>query len=243
MNEQLGWLIRLQELDSQIDRLHEKRERLPHDIEEARKPIDKATSEYEKTKAVHESLSRQKRDSERDLTTQEEKLVKLHHRTTEIKTNKEYQAHLAEIETTKQEKGNLEERLLLLMDQVDQAGKEEDSRQKVVADEQRRFESERQRMEAEIIKAEELLKQLDTERKTVADKIEEPILREYHQLRKSRNGLGLVPAKDGTCQGCRLAIPPQLYADVRKNEKIVACSQCHRFLYYPSSSAPAKSPA
>ncbi|MCI0527803.1 MAG: hypothetical protein L0Y56_10220, partial [Nitrospira sp.] len=109
MNEQLGWLIRLQELDTQIDLFREKRERLPHAIEEAKLPIEKAKAEYEKAKTAYESLSHQKRDKERDLTSQEEKLTKLNARTTEIKTNKEYQAHLTEIEAAKQEKGNLEE--------------------------------------------------------------------------------------------------------------------------------------
>jgi len=243
VNEQLGWLIRLQELDTQIDQLSEKRERLPQDIEEAKKPIDKAQAEYEKTKTTYESLSKQKRDKERDLTSQEEKLTKLHTRTTEIKTNKEYQAHLAEIDAAKQEKGNLEEALLILMDQVDQVKKEMDSKQKVVAQEEARFQKERQRMEAEIVAAEETLKQLEQESKTVTAKIEERLLRDYHQLRATRKGLAVVSVKDGTCLGCRLAVPPQLFADVRKNDKILTCSHCHRFLFWSAPSLPVESSA
>lgn len=234
MNEQLGWLIRLQEVDSRIDLLRERRERLPQAIEEARKPIEKAQAEYEKAQNTYESLSRQRRDKERDLTTQEERLNKLNQRTTEIKTNKEYQAHLAEIEAAKREKWNLEEALLALMDQVDQSKKEAESREKVVAEEKDRFERERQRMESEMITAEETLKQLEQESKSVAAKIEEPLLREYHQLRATRKGLAVVPVKEGTCLGCRLALPPQLIADVRKNEKILTCSHCTRFLYWPN---------
>jgi predicted nucleic acid-binding Zn-ribbon protein len=236
VNEQLGLLIRLQELDTQLDQLREKRERLPQDIEEAKTPIDKAQAEYEKAKTTYESLSKQKRDKERDLTAQEEKLTKLHARTTEIKTNKEYQAHLAEIEAAKHEKGNLEEALLVLMDQVDQAKTEMDGKQKVVAQEEARFQKERQRMEAEIVTAEETLKQLEQDSKAAAAKIEERLLRDYHQLRATRKGLAVVAVKDGTCLGCRLALPPQLFADVRKNDKILACSHCHRFLFWPAPS-------
>lgn len=240
MNEQLGWLIRLQELDTQIDLLREKRERLPHAIEEAKLPIEKAKAEHEKAKATHESLSHQRRDKERDLTSQEEKLTKLHARTTEIKTNKEYQAHLAEIEAAKREKGNLEEALLVLMDQVDQSKKEMDLKQKSVAEEEARFQQERQRMETEMVTAEETLKQLEQEGKAVTAKIEERLLREYQQLRTTRKGLAVVAVKDGACLGCQLALPPQLFADVRKNEKILTCSHCHRFLYWPN---PASIPA
>jgi len=238
VNEQLGWLIRLQELDSQIDLLREKRERLPQAIEEVRKPIEKAQAEYEKANAKYESLSRDKRDRERDLTIQEEKISKLHHRTTEIKTNKEYEAHLVEIEKAKQDKGNLEEAILLLMDHVDQFRKEAEDKKKLVADAQHRFEIEKQRMESEMVAAEETLKQLVQESKSVETKIEERLLRDYQQLRIARKGLGVAPVKEGTCLGCRLALPPQLFADVRKNEKILTCSYCHRFLFWPSSSIP-----
>jgi predicted nucleic acid-binding Zn-ribbon protein len=241
VNEQLGWLIRLQELDTQIDQLREKRERHPQAIEEAKKPIDKASAEYEKVKATYESVSKQKREKERDLTAQEEKLTKLHTRTTEIKTNKEYQAHLTEIEAAKQEKGNLEETLLVLMDQVDQVKKEMDSSQKVVAQEETRFQKEQQRLETEMVAAEGTLKQLEQESKTVAAKIEERHLREYHQLRVSRKGLAVVSVKEGACQGCRLALPPQLFADVRKHDKILTCSHCHRFLFWSAPSVPVES--
>lgn len=238
MNEQLGWLIRLQELDSQIDLLREKRERLPQAIQEARRPIEKAQAEYEKAKTAYESISRQIRDKERDLALQEEKLNKLHQRTSEIKTNKEYQAHLAEIEKVKQEKWNLEEALLVLMDQVDQYKKDLDLKQKMVAEEEARFEKERQHLESEMISAEETLKQLEQESKSAVTQLEERYLREYHQLRETRKGLAVVPVKNGACSGCRLALPPQLVADVRKNEKILTCSYCQRYLFWPHQDSP-----
>jgi len=243
VNEQLGLLIRLQDLDSRIDLLRGKRERMPQTLEEAKRPIEQSKADYEKFKSTFESLSRERRDKESELTAWEEKLEKLHHRTLEIKTNKEYQAHLAEIEAAKREKSNLEEALLILMDQLDLIKKDVDSKKRVVAEEEGRFETERQRLEAEMVTIEEELKQLEQESKSVSAKIEERLLKEYHQLRANRKGLGVVPVKAGTCQGCRLALPPQLFADVRKNEKIITCSQCSRILYWPDPLSPVSSSA
>ena len=243
MNEQLRLLIRLQDLDTRIDLLHGKRERMPQTIEEARIPIEKAKADYEKSKTLYESLSRERRDKETELTTWEQKLDKLNHRTSEIKTNKEYQAHLAEIETAKREKSNLEEALLVLMDQLDLIKKDADVKNRVVAEEEGRFEREKQRLEAEMVTAEEELNQLEQESKSVSVKIEDRLLKEYHQLRATRKGLGVVPIKEGTCLGCRLALPPQLFADVRKNEKIITCSHCFRILYWMDPLWPVQSPA
>ena len=33
-----------------------------------------------------------------------------------------------------------------------------------------------------------------------------------------------------TCLGCRVGIPPQLYIEILKGEKIVACGTCQRIL-------------
>ncbi|MGH7273462.1 MAG: zinc ribbon domain-containing protein [Nitrospiria bacterium] len=243
MNEQLGLLIRLQDLDTRIDLLRGKRERMPQTIEEARRPIEQAKADYEKSKNTYESLSHERRDKESELAAWEEKLEKLHHRTLEIKTNKEYQAHLAEIEAAKRGKSNLEEALLILMDQSDLIKKDVDNKKRVVAEEEGRFKIEQQRLETELVTIEEELKQLEQESKSVSAKIEDRLLREYHQLRANRKGLGVVPIKEGTCQGCRLALPPQLFADVRKNEKIITCSHCHRILYWPDPLWPVQSSA
>jgi uncharacterized protein len=234
VNEQLGWLIRLQELDSQIDRLREKREQLPQAIEEARQPIEKTQAEYVAGKAAYESQSLERRNKERDLATLEEKLKKLQDRTTGIKTNKEYQAHLAEIETGKKEKSNLEEALLILMDQADVSKKEIEGKEKLVAEEKSRFEKERQRMESDMVAAEETLKQLEQESKTIVGNIEAPLLKEYQKLRTTRKGLAVVPVNERTCMGCRLSVRPQLIADLRKDEKVLTCSHCHRYLYLPT---------
>ena len=241
MNEQLGLLVHLQELCTNLDQLCAKRDRLPLDIEAARQSVLQSQAEYEKIQARYEVINRDRKNKEIDLTSHEGKLAKQRGRITEIKTNKEYHALLAEIETAKKVRENLEEDLLLLMEQVEEVGRQIEEKKKAVEEERKRSESQQQKMQAEIVETEGLLKQAEGEVKGVEEKLPKQLLKEYHQLRAARNGLAVALVKDGTCMGCRLAVPPQLYADVRKNEKILSCSYCRRYLYGPETILQAQS--
>lgn len=241
MNEQLEQLIALQELCTKLDRFRAKQEKLPREIEAAEQSGQRVKSEYEKMTARYDDLCRERKQKEIDLVAQEEKLVKLKSRTTEIKTNKEYHALLAEIEAAKGVKGDLEEALLLLMDQVDQVKVEVDERKKLVEAEEKQAAAEQKRLEDELASIGDGLKQVEEKLKEAEGRLPSRLLKEFHHLRSLRGGLAVVAVKDGACQGCRLAVPPQLYADVRKNEKVLSCTYCQRFLYFSNAALQAQS--
>jgi predicted nucleic acid-binding Zn-ribbon protein len=46
-----------------------------------------------------------------------------------------------------------------------------------------------------------------------------------------RNGMAVVAVKGGTCQGCRMSIPPQLHNLIQRHEQIHFCPNCQRILY------------
>jgi predicted nucleic acid-binding Zn-ribbon protein len=54
----------------------------------------------------------------------------------------------------------------------------------------------------------------------------------YKKLKTMKRDLALVPVRDGICSGCRLQLPPQLIAEVKRKEDLLACSYCHRILYW-----------
>jgi predicted nucleic acid-binding Zn-ribbon protein len=47
-----------------------------------------------------------------------------------------------------------------------------------------------------------------------------------------RNGLAVAEAKGGTCQGCRMRLPPQLYNEIQRHSQVHFCPNCQRILYY-----------
>ncbi len=233
MNEQLAILIQLQDVDSRSDVIAEKRRQFPLLVEAAAKPVEEAQAALAEVQGELEALNRDRRSKEQDLKEREERIDKLKARSADLKTNKEYQTHLFEIELAQQEKGTVEEHLLELMDRTEAIQKVVREHETQIAVRRREYEAERARLQTEQDTMEAEAERLSSESKTLADRLSPLDRQSYEHLKATRKGLAVAALKNGTCQGCRLSLQPQLVANIRKNEKILTCTYCHRILYSP----------
>ena len=234
IKEQIALLVELQEVDMTTLRLREQKARLPETpaavkrlIQQAQQAMTETTNLQKETQASWKSL-------EIDLETQEASIQKSKGRLNELKTNKEYQAHLFEIDLAGKKRGQVEEQLLLIMDRaesVDQQvlnAKEEMVRQEAA-------------LEAALIKVEVAEADVDRELEVLSHsherlvrQLDEKLLKEYEQVRSSYSDRPMVPILGGTCSGCQLQVPPQLVSEVKRGEALHVCSHCQRFLFWPS---------
>jgi len=235
MKEQLARLIALQEADLRLEELAERRRRIPELVEAARQPFLSSQATRDTTKQEFEKLTKDRKACEQELADQEQAISKLHDRTTkgEIKTNREYQAHLLEIELAKKKKGEIEEQLLILMDGVDVKKKNLGQVEAAVKETEQRFAVEKASLEGSVGALDEELAGLRQKRETVTAAIEPSLLRNYEKLRAGKKGQALAGVnKNGTCMVCRLHVPPQVIAEVKRATSIQTCSECHRILYW-----------
>ncbi len=73
----------------------------------------------DKEKEIIDELEKERRKKEKELEVDKEKIKKLEVRLYDVKTNKEYQALLKEIEAAKEANDRTEEDVLVLMDKVE----------------------------------------------------------------------------------------------------------------------------
>jgi predicted nucleic acid-binding Zn-ribbon protein len=116
MYDQLERLIRLQELDREAARLTRKLEEIAPQIEETRVHLAAAERALEAGKAQVEAARKERRAAEKSLEVQIDKRRKFQDQQGKVKTNKEYQALMGELETLKVEETALEDRILALME-------------------------------------------------------------------------------------------------------------------------------
>ncbi len=235
VREQLELLIQMQQIDHQLTRHRDAKESLPQRIEKARQLLDQAREEKRALSASIEAASLERRTREGDLAEAEERVAKVKGRTSEIKTNKEYQAHLVEVELLKRSVGESEEVLLVLMERGDALRQELREAEKKAEEAERFFAVEKTRLEEEGAEHGREVERFSAERKGVAVKVDEALAREYAKLFETRKGLAVVPIRSGICTGCNFNLPPQLVAEAKKGERIIHCSYCLRILYYASS--------
>jgi len=225
-------LVEVQGIDSDIAKKVAIMEAIPKKVSSVEQPLREARSLYEKAKQRYEAHVKKKKEKEGLLDEINEKIRKLRGRTSEIKTNKEYQAHLKEIEAVETQQRGVEEEVLFLMEAVDTAQRELKGDEGKVKIEEERIEAFKKKLEEEVGETEKELDELKLQREQLVKDIEGELYHLYVQLLEAKKGLAVVETRGEVCQGCYMNIPPQLFVEIKKNEKIIQCPQCNRILYW-----------
>ncbi len=239
MNPQLLPLIQLQALDLRTVEIKEQRRKIPELLDAAERPLREAQQHLQKANTATETAVKARRDRERDLETQETQIQKLKARATEIKKNVEYQAHLFELQMANKTKGEIEEQILVLMEEVEQNHRVVQEATAKVAEAETLLASKKTELEVQDTKLAAELADLDQKQQVLAKSLDKSLLDRYNKLKTTRKELAVAPVRDGNCSGCRLQLAPQLVAEVKRSMELLACSFCHRILYWEGESGQA----
>lgn len=238
MNEQLTLLIELQEIDGKLRAHRGELARIPQQLAALDEREKENTAGLERTREALASAQKTKRDRDGDLEAGGGKVEKLKSRASEIKTNKEYQALLKEIETAEQENKAIEEDILKLMENIDAAAAEIKNAEQRCVTESSAIEAERGELRSAMAAAEAALREEERRRSELASRIDESAMAKYRRLEGIIGGRAVVEARGESCTGCFMSFPPRTFVIVKKNESIVTCPNCHRILYYKEAIAP-----
>ncbi len=231
MKEALDLLIALQEIDLSIVKRNEELKSIPLEINKYTTPLKKAEYDLEKEHDKLRSIEKKKTQKEIELQEIDDRIEKHKTRTADIKSNKEYQAHLKEIERAEKERSHKEDEVLNLMEEVETVSgaiSEKKQRIKTEKDELASIKATLDQRSAEIEKELDELKQ---KRSPLVEKINSEIYESYMNILQKTGGLAVAEAKDEVCLGCYMSIPPQLYVEIKSTTEILTCPQCDRFLY------------
>ncbi|HEY6010164.1 MAG TPA: hypothetical protein VIX18_01740, partial [Nitrospirota bacterium] len=182
MEEQLGLLIELQELDAALRARNEEKNRLPEALAALERRRAAAREDLETVKGSLLTAQKNKRDRDKDLEVGAQKVEKLKARASEIKTNKEYQALLKEIETAEQENKAMEDDILLLMEKIDGAAKQITEAEQRTKEEEAAIQAEQKQHEAAFARLEEEVKKVEQARQELVSRVQPAVLHQYQRL-------------------------------------------------------------
>jgi len=189
-------------------------------------------SKVEKEKEVIQELERERRKKEKELDGDKEKIKKLESKLYEVKTNKEYQAMLKEIESAKFENDKIEEDILMLMEKIEDLKKDFEEQVSKLKKREAEIEKEKKEMIKELELIESTLEELKTQRDNLLGIVNSDLRSIYKTLFEKRGGIAVVNLKNGVCLGCNMNIPPQLFIEATKNKELIFCPSCNRIFYF-----------
>jgi len=231
LQEDLQKLIHLQEIDSSLQEILEKREEVEQAILHVREPLTRLEAARDEQIEDVTKLREEARGLE--LTTQEfsEKIIKSKEKLSLIKTQEEYFALQKEVEVMERKKEEDEEKLLKNMELLEESQKKKDELVAQCKEEEESFLSNREEMLADSNLFDAKEKELNARREEIIPTIDPRHLGHYNKVFQHKSGPAVVQIIDGNCQGCHMTLPPQLFNDVRKGNSIITCSFCNRILY------------
>jgi len=236
MNQQIEYLIRLQETDSKILSLTRTVNEFPFRIRAAELPLKESQTALDTAKQKIDLLEKKKRDKESGLDDVNVRIQKMKGRTSEIKTNKEYQALLKEIEAVEKERSTIEDEILVIMEEIDACSKQKKTAEATFIVEKKKIEELKKKIDNDRSEIEKELSSVKEQRAGIAAFIDRELFDQYVILIEACHGIAVTEVKGEICQGCNMNIPPQLFVEIKKQEEMFNCPQCRRLLYYRNNS-------
>jgi uncharacterized protein len=235
LREQIEILASLQEIDREIREKHGIRDLVLAEIHRREKEIEAKKAEISLLSADLAEWDKSRREKEKVLQDDGQKAMDKRMRMNRIKNIKELQALQREIDQIKQNNSQLEEELIKVLEELEART----SALKEKVEELKKFEDawgeKRKELEAQLSDIEQAVAGAASARKTVAAQLEGNLIERYELIFSRRGGMAVVTVSEGICQGCYMNIPPQLWNEIMKSERLILCPSCHRILYYKSA--------
>lgn len=232
LRTQLQAVISLQKIDIEIAKKNNRKKILPLELAKLEEAFQAECAVFEKDKRTLEELIKLHRDCEEKLKRGMEGLKKTKDRLTEVKTNKEYQAMLKEIELAEAKNASLEDEILVIMDKLDQARKIFKSREKDMETYRSNYEIKKRSLEQEAGELDVQIAAYAEKYQHLKEQVAPDLFKRYETIKNRRQGVAVVAAWKETCFGCHMNIPPQLYIELQKSDDTKYCPHCNRIIYW-----------
>lgn len=174
------------------------------------------------------------RSQETEAKVIQSRIVKSEEKLRSVKTNKEYQSSLKEIEDLKTALSAIEDRMIACLDEMDQVklliAAQEGERERLTRD----IEAQKGQICQSALAAQKQLDRLNDERAKIIAVIAPDLLKTYETVKQNSGGVAIAVVRNAVCLGCHLNLPPQMFHDLLHFDKLLVCPHCER-LIYPAS--------
>ena len=230
MRQKLMLLDELQEIDLKIDALQAEKNHFGDQVSQLDLSLAEAGQRLADKSSEIETTESEKSGLEENLATEQANIARSETNLKGITTQKEYLAVSKEISTAKKLIGELEEQILQKINLLDQLRADEAGLSEQRAAMEQNLSASRTDLEEKISGVEAGIASETSARAETAKSLPPAMAKRYERLREQRRGVAVVEARDGSCMGCNMSIPPQMYNNLYRGEELITCPHCHRIL-------------
>ncbi|MFP3998501.1 MAG: zinc ribbon domain-containing protein [Desulfobacterales bacterium] len=229
--QQLDLLIALQENEREEARLNEELKGMPEKKAQMEASLEAFEQDIQTRQERVSAFKKDYRAYDNELELNQSRIKKREVQLHSVKTNKEYQSLLKEIDDIRASNSRLEDASLQCLDDMDSAEKELKEKTREYENRRKQIEQEKQELDKAALDLEERIRQLKFESEAIIEKLDPDLVKKYRQTRDRGGGVGLVQVENAVCKGCHLNIPPQMYNELQRGNELKMCPHCHRLIF------------
>jgi predicted nucleic acid-binding Zn-ribbon protein len=231
LKEQLKLLIEVQKHDAKIQELDGMLKAYPAKLDAMRADLVKVEQMLGKERQQLDDTEGWRKRQLDEMTQEEDALLKAKQRSAQVKNVKEMMASERELQANRKHREEKAEEVEKLSAAVETAKKtiaahetDVETLRKHVDEEQAAATVKMAEIEAQIVEARK-------EREVAAARVRPDVMKKYSTIRM-RRGLALAAVHNGTCQGCSMNIPPQIYNILQRGDTLELCGSCNRIIFW-----------
>src|ERR1700735_534108 len=232
MLQDLVLALRLQALDRKIATLDKEIATLPKHIAEIEKRLEGHKRRLEADRSALAVNLRDRKKMEGDIQLHQQKASKLREQMAAAKTNEHYKAFQNEIAFIDGEVRKCEDKIIVLMEQSEPLDTNVKAAEISLKAEEKDVETAKIKARVRTAIAQKEVCDLKADRKTVAEQMPPKLYTEYERVRKKTKNTPIADATDGRCSACQMALRPQFFQDLRRQDQVMFCESCSRLLTY-----------
>ena len=232
---EIATLVQLQEAETEIVRLRGVLEKVEKDKIKLASRLKQFETAVKENREDLERIEKSCRDNEMEIKIVDDRIIKSNETLRNVTTNKEYQVLLREVDDNKKRKDALESELLDFMDEREKCQSILDESEKEFAQIDEQVKAEQAQVEQQSTEDRALLEEYESRQEEIGRTLDPALLDRFRRISKMNNGSAVSRASDQVCMGCFMNVPPQLYIEVQRGERLISCPQCSRILYYEKS--------
>lgn len=231
IKDQIKKLVELQQVDGEIYNFKKALEEKPAYLEELKSNFEEKKATLKKLEDNAKTVLLDRKNKEGELQAKEEAITKANAHLSQLKTNKEYQAKITEIEGIKADKSLIEEKILVSYDEADKVKADIEKEKTLLAGEETKYLGEKSKIEQEIKGIEEQIKTLQSKRQQMVPGVDPANLAVYERILNKKEGMAIVPVQGSSCGGCYMNVTSQMVNEIKMHDRLVFCESCNRILY------------
>ncbi len=232
MNELIEQLVALQEMDLVIDKIDSEIKQEQDGLDGRIASLVEREGRINEQEVLIEELEKERRTLEDEMADKIAHVKERQSKMMQVQTSREQTALLKEIEDAKKNVKENEEKIVSIMEQVENLTTKTTEEKNILKTEKSLVNEEKKKVKSVISDLSKGKKTKINKRDKQAGEVNGTMIQKYELLRERRNGLAIVNVLEGVCQGCFMNLPPQKYNMLLRGDQVLECPSCQRLMYH-----------